>query len=234
MAAGPSRSWTLLRIEPGFACLGLVAIADKFVPVVLLRIFSEHSSSKGRDYADFWVAAALGDTASTVRICSQWGIADQDAAELFASLTQFRRVRLGAQRLDAMASLFGSRGNKKADVMPHAPKKLTAKAMAEAQQKLKARAKKVLGDTAAFPRELGAQLVQLGLVLLLSVCLGMSHHSIRQQAKHQMSDAITQNNKVEGVGWRLVLAASSFLTTGSLIASQVIVRWAQPEHDPLR
>ncbi|OLQ07116.1 ABC1 family protein C10F6.14c [Symbiodinium microadriaticum] len=132
--AESSEKWQLVLLDHGLYC--------------------ELNPALRRDYADFWVAAALGDTASTVRICSQWGIADQDAAELFASLTQFRRVRLGAQRLDAMASLFGSRGNKKADVMPHAPKKLTAKAMAEAQQKLKARAKKVLGDTAAFPREL--------------------------------------------------------------------------------
>ena len=123
----------------------------------LCLVMSSITSSAGRDYADFWVAAALGDTQSTVRICSNWGIADQDAAELFASLTQFRRVRLGAQSLDAMASLFGSQQKRKADVMPHAPKKMTAKAMAEAQQKLKARAKKVLGDTAAFPRELGTQ-----------------------------------------------------------------------------
>ncbi|CAE7503252.1 unnamed protein product [Symbiodinium natans] len=132
--AGSSQKWQLVLLDHGLYC--------------------ELSPSLRRDYADFWVAAALGDTDTTVQICKRWGIADQDAAELFASLTQFRRVRLGAQRLDAMASLFGSQRKTRADVLPHAPKKLTAKAMAEAQQKLKARAKKVLSDTAAFPREL--------------------------------------------------------------------------------
>ena len=35
------------------------------------------SSLEGREYADFWVSAALGDSEKTVSICRQWGIVDQ-------------------------------------------------------------------------------------------------------------------------------------------------------------
>eukprot|EP00438_Fugacium_kawagutii_P018039 Skav216308 [mRNA] locus=scaffold494:224423:237830:- [translate_table: standard] len=60
----------------------------------------------------------------------------EDAAELFASLTQFRRVRLGEGRLANLAKLYGGSGSP------------------DAQAQLKARAKKILGDTSAFPREM--------------------------------------------------------------------------------
>lgn len=36
----------------------------------------------GREYADFWVSAALGDTEKTVKICGQWGIVDQARASV--------------------------------------------------------------------------------------------------------------------------------------------------------
>ena len=40
---------------------------------------------QGREYADFWVSAALGDTEKTVKICRQWGIVDQ-AASFFSQV----------------------------------------------------------------------------------------------------------------------------------------------------
>lgn len=76
--------------------------------------------------------------------------APQDAAELFASLTQFRRVRLGAGRLRGLAQLFAGPPQ---DLVKPSHEKLTPRQLAEAQRKLKARARRILGDTSAFPRE---------------------------------------------------------------------------------
>eukprot|EP00439_Symbiodinium_sp_Y106_P044382 s2950_g5.t1 len=201
--AESSEKWQLVLLDHGLYC--------------------ELSPALRRDYADFWVAAALGDTASTVRICSQWGIADQDAAELFASLTQFRRVRLGAQRLDAMASLFGSRGNKKADVMPHAPKKLTAKAMAEAQQKLKARAKKVLGDTAAFPRELLFVGRSLNMIRSANFALGTAVNRVAILAECAAAGAALQGGSL--ASRRLAVWNFHFRVQSLLFLSKLFQLW---------
>ncbi|CAJ1344095.1 unnamed protein product [Effrenium voratum] len=131
---GSPRRWQLVLLDHGLYC--------------------ELSPKLRREYADFWVAAALGDTEATVEICRGWGIKDQDAAEFFASVSQFRRVRLGRGRLQALAALYGQPPGS-TDLVRQMPRKRpTAKQLAEAQMKLKARAKKVLGDTAAFPREL--------------------------------------------------------------------------------
>mmetsp|Transcript_66782 Transcript_66782/g.157270 ORF Transcript_66782/g.157270 Transcript_66782/m.157270 type:complete len:585 (+) Transcript_66782:37-1791(+) len=149
--------------HPGNLLVRLVPESDQKLigqkwQLVLLDhgLYCELNPTLRRDYADFWVAAALGEMDATVRICRSWGIVDHDAMELFASLTQFRRVRLGLRGFDAAASLFGNqpKKQKKPDLVPHMPQKLSAKALAEAQTKLKARVKQILGDTAAFPREL--------------------------------------------------------------------------------
>jgi len=136
---GSSMRWQLVLLDHGLYC--------------------ELPSHLRQQYADFWVAATLGDGRSTVEICRKWGIADEDAAELFASLTQFRRVRLGSGRLGAVSSLF-NHGNQSNQKLPnphqhgHMHRKMTPEEMAAAQAALKARAKKVLGDTKAFPQEL--------------------------------------------------------------------------------
>jgi len=116
-------------------------------------LYCELPQKLRQEYADFWVAAALSDRDTTVRICRSWGIKDEEAAELFASLTQFRRVRLTGSRAGSVANLFAqSPGLPSAQPKPH--KKLSPEEVAAAQARLKARAKQVLGDTRAFPQEL--------------------------------------------------------------------------------
>lgn len=132
---GSAQRWQLVLLDHGLYC--------------------ELNPKLRREYADFWVSAALGDTEKTVKICSQWGIVDQDAAELFASLTQFRRVRLGGVgRLANLAQLYSGNSSAIPDEVKTKRAKMTPKQLAEAQTQLKARAKKILGDTSAFPREL--------------------------------------------------------------------------------
>jgi len=94
-----------------------------------------------RDYADFWVATALGDTDSAIRICKSWGIADQEATEFFASMTQFRRVRLGSGSVGTAAGLFrgqSSQSNPPTVAEQRIPRrKLTPAEATEMQQRLK-------------------------------------------------------------------------------------------------
>lgn len=133
-APGSPQRWQLVLLDHGLYC--------------------ELNPKLRREYADFWVSAALGDSEKTVSICRQWGIVDQDAAELFASLTQFRRVRLGGVgRLANLAQLYGG-SSSAPDVVKATKIKMTPRQLAKAQAELKARAKKILGDTSAFPREL--------------------------------------------------------------------------------
>eukprot|EP00928_Gymnodinium_smaydae_P028428 TRINITY_DN21688_c0_g2_i1.p1 TRINITY_DN21688_c0_g2~~TRINITY_DN21688_c0_g2_i1.p1 ORF type:complete len:585 (+),score=111.00 TRINITY_DN21688_c0_g2_i1:39-1793(+) len=127
-------------------------------------LYCNMSEKLRREYADFWVAAALGDREATRRICRSWGIADGSAAELFASLTQFRRVRFEAGRRGAVASLFGSAPAKARGVDATQPlayqsgaaarRRPSPEEIAAAQAKLKERAKQVLADTSSFPQEL--------------------------------------------------------------------------------
>jgi len=117
-------------------------------------LYCELSNGLRQEYADFWVAATLGDAASAVQICQRWGIVDKDAAELFASLTQFRRVRLGTGRVNAVSDLFAHGSTKPQSPAKIHYRKLTPEETAAAQARLKARAKKLLGDTKAFPQEL--------------------------------------------------------------------------------
>lgn len=133
-AEGP-QGWQLVLLDHGLYC--------------------ELPEKLRRDYADFWVATTLGDSSAAIRLCSSWGVADAEASELLASLTQFRRVRFGAGRLGAVAGLFG---RSRLQAQAHAPsqprRKMTPEEHAAAQAAFKARAKKVLGDTRSFPQEL--------------------------------------------------------------------------------
>lgn len=117
-------------------------------------LYCELPAALRQEYADFWVAATLGDADSAVQICQRWGIVDKEAAELFASLTQFRRVRLGTGRANAVSELFANGSTKSQSSAKIHYRKLTPEETAAAQARLKARAKKVLGDTKAFPQEL--------------------------------------------------------------------------------
>jgi hypothetical protein len=117
-------------------------------------LYCEMSPHLRQQYADFWVAATLGDGDSTVQICKKWGVADEDAAELFASLTLFRRVQLGAGRFGSVTRLFSQSGHAQSAHPAEKRRKMTPEERAAAEAKIKARAKKVLGDTKAFPQEL--------------------------------------------------------------------------------
>jgi len=118
-------------------------------------LYCEMSPQLRKEYADFWVAATLGDGPSCSKICRSWGIADEGATELFASLTQFRRVRLGEGRLGTVVNLFNKNTARQTGSTSHdSRKKLTAAERAKAEQELKERAKKILADTKAFPQEL--------------------------------------------------------------------------------
>lgn len=133
--ADSTRRWQLVLLDHGLYC--------------------ELPPKLRQEYADFWVAAALSDRDTTVRICRSWGIKDEEAAELFASLTQFRRVRLTGSRAGSVASLFAQTpGQSSISAQPRPHKKLSPEEVAAAQARLKARAKQVLGDTRAFPQEL--------------------------------------------------------------------------------
>eukprot|EP00927_Polykrikos_kofoidii_P073189 TRINITY_DN69260_c0_g1_i1.p1 TRINITY_DN69260_c0_g1~~TRINITY_DN69260_c0_g1_i1.p1 ORF type:complete len:583 (+),score=75.55 TRINITY_DN69260_c0_g1_i1:41-1789(+) len=137
--SGHSTEWQLVLLDHGLYC--------------------DMPSKLRQQYADFWVAAALGDHSKTLGICQCWGISDADAAEMFASLTQFRRVRLSASRIGAVAGLFGERraSAKQPQLNPlhhEKRKKYTPAEIAAAQARLKERAKKVLADTRSFPQEL--------------------------------------------------------------------------------
>eukprot|EP00931_Biecheleriopsis_adriatica_P119411 TRINITY_DN94633_c0_g1_i1.p1 TRINITY_DN94633_c0_g1~~TRINITY_DN94633_c0_g1_i1.p1 ORF type:complete len:556 (+),score=80.07 TRINITY_DN94633_c0_g1_i1:28-1695(+) len=137
----------LVRVLPG-------GNAPKWQLVLLDHgLYCNLSSHLRQEYADFWVAATLGDGSAAAQICRKWGLADQDATELLASLTQFRRVRFGAERLGSVAGLFGRKGPR-AQRAPEKHRKLTPEELAAAQVRLKARAKKVLADTKSFPQEL--------------------------------------------------------------------------------
>mmetsp|Transcript_50158 Transcript_50158/g.160529 ORF Transcript_50158/g.160529 Transcript_50158/m.160529 type:complete len:572 (+) Transcript_50158:62-1777(+) len=136
---GPAAAWQLVLLDHGLYC--------------------EMPEQLRRDYADFWVATALGNHEAMIRLCRGWGVTDPEASELLASLVQFRRVRISASRWSAVAGLFGQQSPAAgpgaappAAAQPRA--KPTPKEMAEAQARLKARAQKVLGDTRAFPQEL--------------------------------------------------------------------------------
>merc|ERR1712241_1500196 len=108
-----------------------------------------------KEYADFWVAATLGDGPSCQKICRSWGIADEGATELFASLTQFRRVRLGEGRLGTVANLFKNKSASQRVSTSHTSyKKLTPAERAEAEKRFKERVRKILADTKSFPQEL--------------------------------------------------------------------------------
>jgi len=118
-------------------------------------LYCDMSPQLRKEYADFWVAATLGDGPACLKICRSWGIADEGATELFASLTQFRKVRLGEGRLGTVVNLFKNNTARQTVSTSHASyKKRTPAERAEAEKELKERAKKILADTEAFPQEL--------------------------------------------------------------------------------
>ncbi|CAK9078849.1 ABC1 family protein C10F6.14c [Durusdinium trenchii] len=186
-------------------------------------LYCELSPKLRREYADFWVSAALGDTEKTVKICGQWGIVDQDAAELFASLTQFWRVRLGGARLANLAQLFGGKSSAPDVVVKARPHKMTPKQLAEAQTKLKARAKKILGDTSAFPRELLFVGRSLNMIRSANFALGTAVNRVAILAECAAAGSTLDNGTL---GKRLALLNFHFRVQG-LLAAYRLFQWYQ-------
>lgn len=158
-----------------------------------------------RQYADFWVSTALGDHEATVRICKEWGVADAEASELLASLTQFRRVRLDVGKINAITGLFGEQpkdtaARQRASLSRHS--KLSKKEVAEAQARLKTRAKKVLADTRAFPQELLFVGRNLNMIRSANFSLGRAVNRIAILAECAAAGSAVHCGELSSKSWR--------------------------------
>lgn len=189
-------------------------------------LYCELPDQLRQQYADFWVATALGDRDAVVRLCRGWGVADEEASELLASLTQFRRVRLGAGRLGSIAALFGQNGKSAQFHAAPAPpseveqaqavaesvspdmaqsisqaRRPTAQELAAAQVKLKARAKKLLADTRAFPQELIFVGRNLNMIRSANFSLGSAVNRVAILAECAAAGSATGKGALASKAW---------------------------------
>lgn len=191
--------------------------------IVLLDhgLYCELPGALRREYADFWVALALGDGAEAVRLCQGWGIADADAAQLFASLTQFRRVNLSAGRLGSVSSLFRPPSGQARP--PLGRPRMTPEEAAAAQARLKARAQKVLADTSSFPQELFFVGRSLNMIRSANFSLGSVVNRVAVLAECAAAGA--ELGRADSRGQRLALFKFRFVVRSLCLLDRFVQAW---------